>query len=299
MGGNTNYPTGLDDDASLYDVQDNVTAIAAAHHNNIKEAVKALERLLGINSSAVASSIVYQLLHASDSHPHDGVRGQLINPTTVRIPSGGFPAGGFLYDHLMNATLHNPSAVQATGIATMLAPNLIRVPSQAILRATGIATWVSQSDATALLHVPSEAIFRATGIASIVSQSAATILMFVPTQVPRHLGALFVGGSLAIASALGFPLSFGRTMQIEAVRANLRVGPSGATTAVDVRFGPTSLWAASPGLRPIFPAGATDYGHASPNLVTYPSGAIITIGSDAVGSNDPGQDLSVSLVFRE
>lgn len=249
MSGAANFPTGLDDDTSLYDVTDNVTPIIAAHHNNIKEAVKLIERKIGIDGTAGVTTIDYRLGNPTGSHKHDGASGNAgaIDPTTILIPSGGFPSGGHLYDHLMSPTLHSPSGFLATGIASVLSPGLI----------------------------------------------------FVPTTVTRRVAILTAGGSLVVASNRGMPVSFARTMMVEGVRANLRVGPSGATTAADVRFGPTSLWAASVNLRPIFAPGATDYGHASPNLVTYPSGAIITLGVDVVGSNDPGQDLSVSLVFRE
>lgn len=302
MAGNTNYPTALDDDASLYDVTDNVTAIIAAHHNNIKESVKAIERRIGIISTGSATAIDYRLGNPTDSHRHDGAtgQGQRVNPTTIPVPSGGYPSGGYLYDHLMNATLHNPSALLATGIATMLAPALVRVPSQVILRATGIATVVSQSEATAVIHVPSGPVLRATGIASVVSQSGATALFFVPTQVPYYVVPLHLPGSIPSGLNRGIPLSFGRTMQIENIRANLKIGPSAATAVANVKFGPTGLWTASLGNRPMFaPGGATNFGHASPNLVTYPSGAIITLDIDEAATPDQSTDLSVILVFRE
>lgn len=249
MAGNTNFPTGLDDDSSLYDVTDGVSSIVAAHHNNIKEAIKAIERSLGIINTSSATAVDYRLGSPTNSHKHDGAsgQGQRINPTAIQVPSGGYPSGGYLYDHLMNATLHNPSALLATGNATMLAPALLSVP----------------------------------------------------TSISRFIALNYAVGSMVVGSNKGIPFSFGRTMQLENVRANLRVGPSGATTALDVNVGPTSLWQASVGNRPIFIPGATDYGNASPNLITYPSGGIITIDVDAVGSNDPGQDLSITFTFRD
>ena len=199
MAGAANYPTALDDDSSLIDVADGVTAIAAAHHNNLKEAIKALEARIGILETLSPTSIDFRLGSATGSHSHNGASGQ------GRAVSG-----------------------------------IVRAP----------VTW-------------------------------------------------YHAGSLAASAPLGIPLSFDRSLQILSVRANMRRAPSGATTALDINFGPTSLWAASPLLRPIFPAGATAYGHASPNLVTYPSGAVITIDGDAVGSNDPGQDVSITFLFRE
>jgi len=272
MSGQANYPTALDDDASLYDVTNNVTAIDAAHHNNIKEAVKAIERRIGVIGSASPTALDYQL----SNHTHDGASGsgQRVNPTTILIPSGGFPSGGQLYDHLMNATLHNPSALLATGIATMLAPALVRVPSQAILRATGLASVVSQSDAT--------------------------ILISVPSQIGRFLANMILLGSIPSGLNRGIPISFGLTMRVENIRANLKMGPTAATIVANVRFGPTSLWQASLGNRPMFaPVGATNYGHASPNLVTYPSGAIIQLDIDEAVDPELASDLSINLVFRD
>lgn len=95
------------------------------------------------------------------------------------------------------------------------------------------------------------------------------------------------------------PVVLGKTLQLESIQGALRKGPSGATTAFDVNFGPTSVYVASQGLRPIFPAGATAYrSSATPNYITYPSGAVITVDVDAVGSNDPGQEGTITLVFR-
>lgn len=89
MSGNSNFPTGLDDDASLIDVVDGTTAVTASHHNNLKEAIKALETKLGIHNTGSASSVDYRLGHPTDSHRHDGASGQgrTINPSIF----GGFP----------------------------------------------------------------------------------------------------------------------------------------------------------------------------------------------------------------
>jgi hypothetical protein len=57
----TNYPTTLDTDTELYDVTDDVDDVIASHHDNIKDAVKALEAKVGINASAVTTSIDHHL----------------------------------------------------------------------------------------------------------------------------------------------------------------------------------------------------------------------------------------------
>jgi hypothetical protein len=236
MSGQTNFPTGLDDDTSLYNVIDSTTALIAAHHNNIKEGVKAIERKLGIDQTSSPTSIDYRLGSPTNSHRHDGASGQglAINPSTILVPSGGFPSGLSLADHLSSPTLHRATTLD------FLAPSIVRQ----------VISWYYQ-------------------------------------------------GSVLNGASMGAPFSFGRTMQLESVTARLRRAPSGATTALDINIDATSVWQASQGLRPIFPAGTIGYANASPNLITYPSGALMVVDTDAVGSNDPGQDLSIFFVFKE
>ncbi len=57
----TSFPTGLDTDTELFLVVNDVTDIKAEHHNNIKDAVLALEAKVGITSSAVTTSIDHHL----------------------------------------------------------------------------------------------------------------------------------------------------------------------------------------------------------------------------------------------
>lgn len=206
MGGAANFPTALDDDTSLIDVTDGVTAIAAAQHNNLKEAVKKLEAKVGIYSSAAPTALDFRLGNPTGSHRHDGASGQ------------GQP-------------------VSASALTGFIAPHQV-------------VAW-------------------------------------------------FYQGSVPSGASLGAPMSFGRTMQIESVRAQMRLAPSGATAAFDVNFGPTSLWAASQLFRPIFPAGTPTFSSASANLITYPSGALITVDADKVGTSEPGSDVSIIFVFRE
>jgi len=232
MSGQTNFPSVLDDDTSLHDVVDSVTALIAAHHNNIKEAAKAIERKVGIDHTSAPTSLDYRLGSATNSHRHDGASGHglAINPSTILVPSGGHPSGLSLADHLTDATLHRATA-----------EDLVK---------RVVVPWYYQ-------------------------------------------------GSVPSGASLGAPFSFGRTMQVEKVDVRVRRAPSGATTAFDVNFGPTSLWQASQGNRPILPAGSAYYGHGSVNLVTYPSGVMVTVDADVVGTNEPGSDLSIFFVFKE
>jgi len=76
MSGNTNFPTSLDDNTSLQEVTDGVSGLLASHHNNLKEAAKAIEAKVGIYNTAVATSLDYRLGHPSSGHIHNGASGQ-------------------------------------------------------------------------------------------------------------------------------------------------------------------------------------------------------------------------------
>lgn len=206
MSGNSNFPTALDDDSSLGDVTDSVSTLQAAHHNNLKEAIKVIEAKIGIRSTAVVTALDYRLGNPTGSHDHGGASG-------------------------MGAPI---VATALTGFS--------------------LERWTAQ-----LFHVP----------------------------------------SAAVGSNIAAPISIGRTGQIESISAVLQRGPSGATTAFKVLVGPTNIWGASVGLGVRFAPGATLYSQPSPNLITYPSGAIITLDAEAVGSSEPGQGLSVTFVFRD
>lgn len=226
MAGQTNFPTALDDDVSLYDVSDGVSSLMAAHHNNMKEAIKAIETKLGINITSSVTTIDYRLGHPTGSHDHDGASGMgvQINPSTMMVPTGGVPSGLTLFDHMMASAYHSPD----------------------------------------------------------------------------HYIQLFVPGSIASGTnRSGFPVGLVRPFQLISYSVMARVAPSGATTSFYIMMGATSTMAASIGLRPVLRPGATSHFQASPNLVSVPSGAIIRLDVDKVGSNDPGRDISVLFRFRE
>jgi hypothetical protein len=226
MAGNSNFPTALDDDTSLLDVTDGVSTLQAVHHNNVKEALKAIEAKLGIYGTASPTSLDYRLGHHTGGHQHNGASGmgRFVDPTNIKVPSGGFPSGLSLHEHFLDRGLHQ------------------------------IERWTSRIELVA---------------------------------------------SAAVGSNISAPIVIGRTGQIENVSAVLRRGPSGATTAFKILVGPTDIWGASVGLGIRFAPGATRYGQPSSNLTTYPSGAIITLDATEVGSNEPGQGLSVVFVFRD
>jgi hypothetical protein len=96
----TNYPSSLDS----YTVKtDNVDDVLAAHVNNLQDAMSALQAKIGIDSSAVNTSLDYFLKHASGAfrnHVHDGSSddGALIpNASLVAITTASKVSGAALY----------------------------------------------------------------------------------------------------------------------------------------------------------------------------------------------------------
>lgn len=55
------FPVDLDTDAELHHVEDGVDTVLALHHNDPKDAILALEAKVGIDGSAVTSSIDFFL----------------------------------------------------------------------------------------------------------------------------------------------------------------------------------------------------------------------------------------------
>lgn len=203
----TNFPTALDDDSSLYQVVNGVSAPLAEHHNNTKDALKALEAKVGIFNTSVPTSIDYRLGHPTSGHNHNGASGQ-------------------------------GAKILATSIRD---------------------------------------------INDVVKQ----------VVVMQHKGTL-------VATTNSFPpIIIGKNLVLESMQGALARGPSGATLAFDVKIGGTSVWGASPGLGAHFAPLATVYlSSATPNWITYPSGAVITVDSTPVGSSYPGRDAAITLVFR-
>lgn len=222
MAGQANYPTALDDDVSLYDVADGSSDVLAAHHNNLKEAIKALETKIGIHLTTVPTALDYRLGNPTGSHIHDGASGQgaQIAPSTIQVPSGGFPSGGTLHDRLMKSSDH----------------------------------WI----------------------------------------LTERVGSLASG---QIVGQVRLPF----TAQLVGLLGQLRIPASGATTGIDLRAGATSLWISATTSKlqfnPSWYEGRASLGNLT--QVTIPSGAILYSQVMHVGSNSPGQDLSITYVFRD
>lgn len=108
MAGSANFPTALDDDTSLHDVQDGVNTIQAAHHNNLKEAVKAIEEKVGILNTAAPTALDARLGHPTIGHTHDGASGQGPQIDTSGLSAGPSAVGGdsSLLEHVENNDYH-------------------------------------------------------------------------------------------------------------------------------------------------------------------------------------------------
>ena len=128
----TNYPTSLDSFATLVD---NVDDALAAHQNDRGDAIEALEAKIGVDSSAVVTTIDYFLNHASGNyrtHTHTGASddGALIpinNLSDVDITSltdNQFlrydSASGKWKNETFTQTLTELSDVNTSGVSTRM-----------------------------------------------------------------------------------------------------------------------------------------------------------------------------------
>lgn len=222
MSGQANFPTALDDDVSLYDVADGSSDVIAAHHNNLKEAVKALENKVGIHLTSSPTALDYRLGNATGGHRHDGASGSgvQIAPSAIAIPPNGFPSGGSLQDRLL-------------------------------------------------------------------SYSGQMVVL-------ERTGSLASGG---IVGQIYLP----RSVQIDEIRGALRIPASGATTGVDIRIGATSLWYGATVRKLQFNPGATlsNASIGGLSMLTAPSGGVLYAQVRHVGSNTPGQDVTITFLFRD
>jgi hypothetical protein len=83
------YPIELDTDAELYEVVDNEDDVIAVHHNVLKDAIKAIQEKLGIDNSAVETTIDFLLKQqAIKSDPPSGkykVINLFVDPSNGRL----------------------------------------------------------------------------------------------------------------------------------------------------------------------------------------------------------------------
>ena len=73
--GTVNFPTTIDDNG----VKDSSTEITSTIYNNHSEQIEALETKVGVDSSAVATSLDYILKNTTAGHDHDGTDSKLIS----------------------------------------------------------------------------------------------------------------------------------------------------------------------------------------------------------------------------
>jgi hypothetical protein len=126
-----NYPASLDDNTTLYNVTTG-SDIIADHHNQLKDAVIALETAVGITGSLDTSSIVYKLTNSASldpghTHSSSGVAfgNGTVSAPTVKFSSdtntGWFrPAGGSWAYTSGGVEI---ARLSATGLGIGLTPN--------------------------------------------------------------------------------------------------------------------------------------------------------------------------------
>lgn len=78
----TNFPTTLD---TYTDKVDGVDYPQAAHINNPQDAIEALEAKVGVNSSAVSSSLDYIIKNTTGGHDHDGSDSKKVIATNLNV----------------------------------------------------------------------------------------------------------------------------------------------------------------------------------------------------------------------
>jgi len=85
----TKYPVELDTDTELYEVVDNEDDVIAAHHNVLKDAIKAVQEKLGIDDSAIETTIDFLLKQrAIKSDPPSGkyrVLNLFVDPSSGKL----------------------------------------------------------------------------------------------------------------------------------------------------------------------------------------------------------------------
>ena len=97
----TNFPTALDALRANQGLTDGATIITAAPHNNLMDAVDALQAKVGVNSSAVATSLDYLVTHLNTGRVRVGIGSYTGNGASNRAFTavGWQPALLYLIDH--------------------------------------------------------------------------------------------------------------------------------------------------------------------------------------------------------
>lgn len=78
----TNFPSSLD---SFTDKVDGTDYPQAAHINNLQDAIEALEAKVGVDSSAVSTSLDYKLTNTTSGHDHDGSDSKKVIATNLNV----------------------------------------------------------------------------------------------------------------------------------------------------------------------------------------------------------------------
>lgn len=106
--------------------------------------------------------------------------------------------------------------------------------------------------------------------------------------------AFYLSGELAVearAVALIAPCA----LTVLAVRSVVAVAPTGADLILDVNLNGTTIFTTQAN-RPTIAASATSDTSDAPDVTAVALGDVISLDVDQIGSTDPGEDLSVTIV---
>lgn len=149
----TNYPSALDNNTTLFHVGTGQVA-SKDHHNNLKDAVIAIQTQLGVNNSAVPGTIDYLLKNLASADPGHTHTYASLPVTVARYDL----AGTFLaaQDFAQGLTVSPFFTLAANGDMTKIRgiayhwPTLQGTPGQALVNdGTGILTWETITAAAA------------------------------------------------------------------------------------------------------------------------------------------------------
>lgn len=91
-------------------------------------------------------------------------------------------------------------------------------------------------------------------------------------------------------------LVFADNATLVAVVASCGVAPAGAAVIVDVNLNGTTIFTTQAN-RPTIADGGNQSAVATPDVTAVSAGDYLTVDIDQVGSSDPGEDLTVSIVW--
>jgi hypothetical protein len=146
----TTFPTSID---SLTNVTDGVDYPEAADINNLNDSVEALEAKVGIDSSAVATSLDYKLKNTSGGHDHDGSDSKKV--ITTNLDNTGLTVSQLLRVNSAGTAIESSGKTVPTG--TIVGDTDTQTLTLKTLTTPVIASFYQDAGKTKLMTTPSTA----------------------------------------------------------------------------------------------------------------------------------------------